>query len=336
MQHYEAAPSNSSSVNARRTIYHRISAGRNSAQHARQDETAMGIENRDYYRDDTPTGSHTGQHTMITKIIVATAAIFVLNMFIAGRDSWIMYGMASGAADLWTPLYWWRFLTAGFAHDPESIMHILFNMFGLFMLGRSVEEAYGPKEFLRFYLVTIVLGSLAQAGIAYAWNPQGPWPRCLGASGALTGVVVLFICNFPKQTLLFLFVIPMPAWVFGLIFIGINLLGVGGVYLPIDGDFESASRVAYDVHLVGAAFGAAYFYFGWNLGRLLPGGGLSLRALKPKPKLRVHDPGVDYEEKDLKADALLDKVKRNGMDSLTSRERKILEDYSRRMQQKHR
>ena len=94
--------------------------------------------------------------------------------------------------------------------------------------------------------------------------------------------------------------------------------------------------------LVGAAFAIGYYKFGWNLGRLVPSG-LSGRAagfrqvFKPKPQLRVHDPDEHASgSDDAEGDALLEKVNRLGIDSLTSRERKTLEDYSRRMRQKHR
>ena len=57
------------------------------------------------------------------------------------------------------PWLWWQFLTAAFAHSPV-VEHILFNMLALFVLGRDVEEAYGPKEFLRVYLALVVFASV--------------------------------------------------------------------------------------------------------------------------------------------------------------------------------
>lgn len=285
----------------------------------------MGIEDRDYYRGDTPSGVYTGSHSMVTKIMVVTVAVYLADVFIAGRDHWLMKGMASSANDLFPPWYWWRFLTSGFAH-AEDIKHILFNMLGLFFLGRSVEMKLGQKEFLTFYLVAIVLGSVGQALRVFLTVDPNQWVGCYGASGAVTAVVILFILYYPKQMLLVFFVIPAPAWVVGILIIAINVFGASGYGDP---------RVAHDVHLFGAVFAAAYFYFRWNLSRFVPNS-LSLRALKPKPKLRVHDPDADYQVRDSEADELLEKVNREGMDSLTAREKKILEDYSRRMRQKHR
>ena len=289
----------------------------------------MGIHDRDYYRDDEPARGSLAQHSMVTKIIAVTAAIYLISAFLPsffpGFD--LMHEMASSAGDLFKPWRWWTFLTSGFAHAPKDIRHILFNMAGLFFLGKHVEAKLGQGEFLRFYLVAIVLGSVAQALRAYLLDPTaGTWVGCYGASGAVTAVVILFVCYFPKVTLLVFFVIPAPAWVVGIFVIAINVLGANGY-----GD----ARVAHDVHLVGAVFAFAYFHFRWNLGRFMPGSG-AMKSLKRKPKLRVHDPDSDYQARDSQADALLEKVNREGMDSLSAREQKILEEYSRRMRQKHR
>lgn len=149
----------------------------------------MGIQDRQYYRDEEESrgGFQAGNSTMITKIVAVTVAIYILDMFIGGRDHWLMRDMASGPQDLMRPLYWWRYLTSGFAHDPSGYQHILYNMLSLWFLGRSVEAVYGSKEILRFYLIAIVLGSVTQAVRQYAMVPEAEWARCLGASGACGG-----------------------------------------------------------------------------------------------------------------------------------------------------
>ncbi|MCA9121764.1 MAG: rhomboid family intramembrane serine protease [Planctomycetaceae bacterium] len=296
----------------------------------------MGIQDRQYYRDEEESrgGFQAGNSTMITKIVAVTVAIYILDMFIGGRDHWLMRDMASGPQDLMRPLYWWRYLTSGFAHDPSGYQHILYNMLSLWFLGRSVEAVYGSKEILRFYLIAIVLGSVTQAVRQYAMVPEAEWARCLGASGAVVGVVMLFVFNFPKQTLLLFMVIPVPAWLVGVLLIGMNLLGATGVEVALPGSRDKIGRVAYDVHLVGVVFAIVYFKFKLNFGRMLPHRFSDLTSTI-KPKLRVHDPD-GYADIDAEGDALLEKVNQYGIESLSPRERKILEDYSRRMRQKHR
>jgi membrane associated rhomboid family serine protease len=266
---------------------------------------------------------------MITRIVVVTGAFFLADLFLGGPRHSIMSGMASGPEDLSNPLYWWRFLASGFAHSPRDARHILFNMAALWFLGRDVEAIYGRSEILRFYLVTIVLGSLAHAFRQFLTLPEEDWGRCMGASGAVTAVIILFICHFPHRQLLLFFVIPVPAWLAGILVIALDIAGTLGA------EFEGGEvRVAHDVHLVGAAFGLAYYYFHWNLGRLWPYSLSSLRrGLRPRPKFKVHDPGHP-DDLDAEGDRLLDKVNREGLDSLSARERKTLEEYSRRVRER--
>jgi hypothetical protein len=149
---------------------------------------------------------------------------------------------------------------------------------------------------------------------------------------------MLFVLLYPHQTVLLMMVIPAPAWVMGVLLIVGNLFGTR---MPTEG----GARIAYDVHLVGAAFAAAYFYGGWNLRRLSSPlewvGSITQRAgraLRPRPDLRIHTPedADSYRELDEQADRILEKLHQHGDGALTSQERRILEDYSRRMRQKHR
>lgn len=292
----------------------------------------MGLYDRDYYREEQgPPGIQLGGLMMVTKLVIVTAALYLVNKF-AGRDNWLMLDALAVKPDvLAKPWLLWKLVTYGFAHDPLEIRHIFWNMFGLWIFGRDVELVYGRKEFLRIYIVALVLGSLVWCLREFFSAAPEDWVPLLGASGAVTAVVLLFVFHFPKRTILLFFVLPVPAWVLGLIIVG------GNVYNTL---FASVGQtVAFDVHLVGAAFAACYFYFGWNIGRVLPGvggAGFSRPRIKRRPKLKIHDPDRSYEEQDEEADRLLEKVGREGMDSLTSKERRILEDYSRRMRQKHR
>jgi hypothetical protein len=138
----------------------------------------------------------------------------------------------------------------------------------------------------------------------------------------------LYILNYPKRTLYLWGILGMPAWVLGVGFAAFELF-----FLFSPGPKE----IAHEAHLAGAAFGVAYFQFGRKLPRL-PGGDWRrwFRRLKPRPDLKVHDPETYYHDLDSEADALLAKIHRQGEDSLTHEERKKLEDYSRRMRQKHR
>ena len=137
------------------------------------------------------------------------------------------------------------------------MQHIVFNMLVLFFLGRDVEEWYGTREFIRLYLVTLVFASVVWAVATRLVDPHQP-SILLGASGAISGVVVLYALNFPKRILLFMFVLPLPAWLVGALVIAYDIWGA----------MHRGDNVAYTAHLGGAAFALAYFNLHWNFGRL--------------------------------------------------------------------
>jgi membrane associated rhomboid family serine protease len=289
--------------------------------------SVMGFQDRDYYREQSESAAVT---SMVIKLIVINAIVFAADMFFGGNQHLVTAALALRGDALLHPWSWYQFLTAGFVHDPQNLWHLAGNMFGLFVFGRPVEDRFGPFEFLRFYLAAIVIGMVAWG--VRAWLFYGGHGRLLGASGGVTATIILFCLLNPRATLLLFFAIPIPAWLFGLFLVAMDLIG--------GSQPEGGARVAYDVHLVGAVFALAYWYFGWNFGRL-PGGRMLARLfsspprwIKPGPALKVHDPEEYYGNLDAEADRLLEKVNREGLSSLTDKERRVLEDYSRRTRQR--
>jgi membrane associated rhomboid family serine protease len=289
----------------------------------------MAFQDRDYYRGTAETGYVT---SMVVKLIIINGIVlFIAAVLFPQQDSRGSNQVASllgvHADTIVRPAYWWQFLTAGFMHDPKALNHILFNMLGLYCFGRPLEERFGRREFLRFYLITVVLGFIVWSASHYFVFPLNRQAVCFGASGGVTAVTILFCLLYPRATVLASFLFPVPAWLIGIVIVANDLLG-------------TSNSVAYDVHLVGAAFALGYWYFGWNFGRL-PGLDSVSRVFasrkkwfKPRPPLKVHDPEQYYDNLDAEADRLLEKVAQNGLSSLTNQERRTLEDYSRRTRQK--
>ncbi|MCC9607188.1 rhomboid family intramembrane serine protease [Blastopirellula sp. JC732] len=299
----------------------------------------MGIYDREYYQDEPRSLNFSlgGRSIVNTLVIINVIVFFVDFIFFGGRLAASSFdpriggdvgGWAACHSDtLLHPLLWWQFLTYGFLHSPTDIFHIIGNMFVLWMFGRQIEDRYGSAEFLRIYLLSVVLGGVLWSAIALATGSAG---TVVGASGAVTTILILFICNFPRVTIYFQLLIPIPAWLLGVIIIGMNVLGAFG---------NGQSNVAFTVHLAGAALGLAYFYGGWNFG-YLSFGGLPDRirqSMKRKPNLKVHTPPDEdpYLDSNDEAEQVLDKVRDHGLDSLTPAEKRKLEAYSRRMKQKH-
>ncbi|HUT10307.1 MAG TPA: rhomboid family intramembrane serine protease [Thermoguttaceae bacterium] len=284
----------------------------------------MGIYDRDYYRGDArpgPSLTLRAPTTIVGILILINIAVFFANGLLTGRTDAISSWLSAHGDTLTKPWMWWQLVTYGFVHAPDNLQHIIFNMLGLFFLGRAVEMHYGRAEFVRLYLVMLAVGSL----VWVLGNQGNPYAALMGASGAVTGVVVLFALNFPRQTLLLFFVLPVPAWLVGVIVVVGDALGAMGR--------ESSGNIAYGVHLAGAAFAFLYFRFGWNLTRLTRGKFSWVRFTR-RPKLRIHDPGGDEANLIAKVDQILEKIHTQGEASLTRKERRILESASRRYQKR--
>jgi len=286
----------------------------------------VGIYDRDYLRPERSESSFPFKpSTVVGWIIAVNAAFWLLDAFTGTREfpHWLSDWMGVRVDTLLHPWLWWQFLTAGFAHSPTQFGHMLGNMLVLFFLGRSVEDFYGPKEFLRLYLVMVVFASLAWA-VANLLAGTPHHAIMYGASGAISGVVVLFAMNFPHATILLFFVLPMPAWLFGALVVVLDMYGA----------MQGESNVAYSAHLAGAAFAFVYQRQGWRLSRFsigfFPGA-----FFRRKPRLRVHVPDEEQEfsSKDdigAEVDRILEKIFREGESSLTARERAFLESASRK------
>src|SRR5215510_14867541 len=153
----------------------------------------MGFQDRDYYRESSPPAYVT---SIAVKLIVLNGIVFLAEALFGSdvHGNWIARLLAIHADTIVRPLYWWQFLTAGFVHDPQSISHIFFNMLGLYVFGMRLEERYGRKEFLRFYLTAIVLGFVVWSASNYLLAARGgvqldQIPPCIGASGGVTAAV---------------------------------------------------------------------------------------------------------------------------------------------------
>jgi len=292
----------------------------------------MGIYDRDYYRQERRAFAWGGPRTIVATLIILNVLLFLADGLFARQNHQITKALALHPGDLALkePWRWVRLLTYGFVHHwPPQFGHILFNMLGLWFLGRDVESLYGRKEFLRLYLALILVGGLVWAVTGKLREvPEGD--TLLGASGAVVGIVLLYALNFPHRTLI-LFPLPIPvrAWVLGLFIVGVDLFRAVSESLNPDAE----NHVAYTVHLAGAAFAFFYYRFRWNLSRF-PGAWFSLDWFKPRPKLRLHEPPPEELDLNEEVDRILEKIHREGEASLTRKERRTLETASREYQKR--
>jgi membrane associated rhomboid family serine protease len=170
-----------------------------------------------------------------------TQALLIVNVAIFVVDQFLLGGMLSQWFALWplgTNFQPYQVATYAFLHG--SMMHLFFNMLGLWMFGAELERIWGPKRFMQFYAASI----LSAAGMQLVVNLLlgSPFPT-VGASGGLFGLLLAFGMMFPNRTIMPLFPpIPMKAKTFVMVFGGLELfLGVTG----------TASGVAHFAHLGG-------------------------------------------------------------------------------------
>lgn len=219
----------------------------------------------------------------------------------------------------------WRLVAYAFLHDTHSLWHIAFNMLFLWWFGNEMEDLYGSKEFLTFYLTAALIGGLAYVG----WQlVDGARNSALGASGAVTAVLVLYALHYPHRQILIMFVLPVPIWAF----VAFQVAQDTFLFLG-----REQTMTAVTCHLGGAAFGLLYYRLGIRLLNYWPE--WRMPSLKTRPKLRVYreeedaqpvsvaapppGPAVD-EHLEAQLDAILEKVGRAGKESLTEQERAIL------------
>ena len=263
--------------------------------------------------------------------------------------------------------HYYQLVTYLFLH--ASFMHILSNMFGLWMFGCVIENVWGPKKFL-FYYITCGIGAgllqeLAQFGSFYMtvveqvpettlgmvleYGSQysaalNSWTT-IGASGAVYAVILAFGMTFPNERL---FIIPFPfpikaKW-FVLGYVAIEFFSALG---------SSGDGVAHTAHLGGMLFGYLMIRY-WNKH---PNGSYdrsrgqqffeNLKRNFDQRQQNGHQHGqshmhaeqggareTDQEYNARKGknqeeiDAILDKIRRSGYDSLTKEEKKRLFDAS--------
>ncbi len=290
----------------------------------------MGIESRGYIRDADDRSwrgqSRLADYSMVTLLIVVNFVIFLVDQFTPARGG-LSDWMALNSDLISRPWQVYTLVTYGFAHarldTSTGFWHIAGNMLALFFLGKRIEEHYGRWEFLRVYLASIVFSGLFWLVITLL---RGREATCVGASGAVVTIVMLFALNFPRQTLNIWGVLPVPAWLVGTMLVVSNLMGA----------FTPGSRVAFEAHLGGALFAAIYFFGKLNFGEWADSFSLGWKIRRSK--LKVHAPNEDpkWEKLQAEGDRILSKIAESGADSLTRAEQKTLTRYSESLRKRRR
>lgn len=227
----------------------------------------------------------------------------------------------------------WQFVTFQFLHG--GLFHLLGNLLGLWFLGRYLEDRLGSRRLLVLYFASGVVGGLVQAGLMFGF-PAHFGTTLMGASAGVCGLLAAFCMLEPHGQILVFFLFPVRARVLLMFALGIALFFT---VVPSD------PLIAHAAHLGGLLAGIAYIH--WALYRWEPSWRLpsfrrpfsSAKVLKirfpkggtPAESARPARPVSAEEFISREVDPILEKISAHGIQSLTAREREILEAARARM-----
>jgi membrane associated rhomboid family serine protease len=181
--------------------------------------------------------------TRAVKLLIIACVVTFLVQNIMGRAFTSAFGLTpsdviSGSV--------WQLATYIFLHD--NILHILFNMIGLWMFGSELEEVWGTRQFTRFFFTCGIGAGITSLVVALLLGGYHLSVTTIGASGAVYGILLAFGMLFPDRIIYWL-ILPIRAKYF------VMILGGIAFFSSIS---ASNSGVAHVAHLGGMLFGYIY------------------------------------------------------------------------------
>lgn len=225
----------------------------------------------------------------------------------------------------------WGVLTYLFVHS--GIIHLATNMVGLYLFGTAVENRMGSRSFLLYYLYCGVAAALFSLGLSYVIHQ----PPMVGASGAIFGVMVAFAMFWPDVEI-FVFPIPVPIKARTLVIV-LALFDLVMARLGWD-------NIAHEAHIGGMIAGYLFFRIqSYTRQRPVPAPRQQpervvmvqqtatreseTHAVQP---IRPAAPRLASDPVAAELDRVLDKISATGITSLTSDEKRFLDEVSKRKQ----
>lgn len=293
--------------------------------------------NSNYYRP-SPFGGFKFFPPVIKTLLISNVALFLLAVFfgmfrigsipLAAIINYVfaLYPIGEG-------FQVWQLVTYMFMHG--GFTHLFFNMFALWMFGMELENEWGSKKFLLYYMVCGIGAGISNLFVGPLFGPAGP---TVGASGAIYGVLLAFGLMYPDRPIFVYFLLPIRARYFVLLYIVLE------VYAGVTG---SSDGIAHFAHLGGAAVGFIFLLFdanripwqswigGWRTRIVRPvgyGNSYNRQSQRTVSDARYYDVNDDGESvSQERIDEILDKIGKNGYQNLTEEEKRILFDASKKL-----
>jgi membrane associated rhomboid family serine protease len=245
---------------------------------------------------------------MIGRLILVNVGVFLLqNLFPAFTSMFALQ-----PRQVVENLYVWQIVTYMFLHG-NFFPHLFFNMLMLWLFGSTIESVWGGRHFLRYYLFCGIGGAL----FGMIFNYDG---GILGASGAVFGIYVAYAMLFPDSYIYLWFLIPIRA----------KYLVAGIAAFQLINGLTGPSGIAYFAHLGGMAAGLLFFR-----SQLLQRARFNLGARRRWNAYMKDRRSRDEQQETDNIDSILDKISAKGYDNLSTTEKRILENYSRKRKEEN-
>jgi membrane associated rhomboid family serine protease len=188
---------------------------------------------------------------MLPRLPPATRALILMNVGVfllqqvAGNALLSLFALWPLGDPLFRP---WQLLTYAFLHG--AWWHIFFNMFALYMFGGALEQYWGGRRLVLFYLVCVLSAALTQLVVQ---RISGVGEPVIGASGGVFGILLAFAWYFPRARVGVYLIIPMPAWLF------VTLYGLAELFYGVTGTQQGVAHFAHLGGMLGGALSILYW-----------------------------------------------------------------------------
>ncbi|MEE8467900.1 MAG: rhomboid family intramembrane serine protease [Planctomycetota bacterium] len=250
---------------------------------------------------------------MVKLLLIANAVTFAAQFLLGFTGARGMEIQVAGLApQVWADFFpfvpFWQVVTYGFLHSTNDPMHLLWNLLLLYFFGTMLEAIVGSRRFLATYVGALLAGASLHLAAEFLGGSRHP---AIGASGAVLGVLIAVAVLRPNTQVIVLFIPIALKW------LAVGIVGID-VFFVLKGFQGMSDGTAHYVHVGGAAFGFLAARRGWIWKDPIQ----TLR--NRRSKIAAHQ--VELRGKHL--DDLLAKIHREGLGSLSQREKDFLKRMS--------
>lgn len=251
----------------------------------------------------------------VKTLLIATIVVYIFQILPFPGNLFVQFGSLV-PNQTFGDFQLWRLFTYMFLHDTALPFHILFNMLMLWMFGVEVENLWGARRFMIFYLICGAGSGLFS--IFHLFNPVLSSTPVIGASGAVLGVMTMYAYYFPQRQVLLFFVLP----------INIRVVVLGAALVSLFGSIAPHGIISHLTHLGGILVAICYIKLYPIILRISEStASVRSKLMIQKQKTKNVEDNKFFEEQ---IDPILAKISREGMDSLTKEERTLLKKASSR------